>query len=155
MKKIASILILVFAFTFSTQAQKNRNEKSPQLSIEQHAVLAVKKMTLALDLSKKQQNELKPLLRAQGAEKKAAMQKRKEARKNKPTADEIFAMKNKQLDSQIAFKSKMKDILNKEQFDKFEKMKKGRKMKGNKMMKKKKMMMEKKGKKNRKEHKKE
>ena len=107
----------------------------------------------ALDLSKKQQNELKPLLRAQVAEKKAAMQKRKEARKskNKPTADQIFAMKNKQLDSQIAFKSKMKDILNKEQFEKFEKMKKGRRMKGNKMKKKKKMMMEKKGKKNRKE----
>lgn len=153
MKKIASILILVFAFTFSTQAQRNRRDKAPQLSIEQHTELAVKKMTLVLDLSKKQQNELKPLLRAQGAEKKAAMQKRKEARKskNKPTADQIFAMKNKQLDSQIAFKSKMKDILNKEQFEKFEKMKKGRRMKGNKMKKKKKMMMEKKGKKNRKE----
>jgi hypothetical protein len=144
MKKIASILILVFAFTLTTQAQKKgkrNNDKGPKLTVEQFSDLAVKKMTLALDLSDKQQGQIKPLISAQVAAKKAAMESRKENRdaNKKPSADEIYAMKSKQLDNQIAFKNKMKDILNKDQFEKFEKMRKGRKGKkgdkGKKMMK--------------------
>ncbi|SDR67823.1 hypothetical protein SAMN05216503_0330 [Polaribacter sp. KT25b] len=139
MKKIASILILVFAFTVSTQAQKKekRNERGPKLTVEQYTDLAVKKMTLALDLTDKQQGQIKPIISAQAAAKKAEMQSRKENRdaNKKPSADEIYEMKSKQLDNQIAFKNKMKDILNKEQFEKFEKMAKKRKGKGKKMMK--------------------
>ena len=52
MKKTASILILVFAFAFTTQAQ--RKGQGPKFTTEQHAALAVKKITLALDLSEKQ-----------------------------------------------------------------------------------------------------
>jgi hypothetical protein len=135
MKKIASILVLVFAFTLTTQAQKKRKEKGPKLSVEQHTDLAVKKMTLALDLSEKQQNQITPLIKAQASEKKAAMESRKEARKSdkKPTADEMYAMQSKRLDNQIAFKNSMKNILNKEQFEKFEKMAKRRMQKGKKM----------------------
>lgn len=151
MKNLATILAFVFAFTFTAQAQKKRTHKKPNLTAEQHATLAIKKMTLALDLSDKQQQQIKPILMAQIAEKKAVMEKRKEARKNKqkPTADEIYAMKNKQLDNQIKMKNKMKNILNKEQFEKFEKMAKRRKMMA--MKKKKEMMKKKKGKKKRKE----
>mmetsp|Transcript_3001 Transcript_3001/g.3497 ORF Transcript_3001/g.3497 Transcript_3001/m.3497 type:complete len:154 (+) Transcript_3001:29-490(+) len=142
MKKIASILVLVFAFTLTTQAQKDRKEKRQKLSIEQHAELTVKKMTLALDLTEKQQNEIKPLLKTQAADRKVGIEKRKEARKNKtkPTADEIYAMKSKQLDNKIAFKNSMKNILNKDQFEKFEKMSKRRIKKGKKTMKKGKMI---------------
>ena len=71
MKKIISILVLVFAVTFTTQAQKKRGErgqKESKLTIEQHTTLAVKKMTLALDLSDKQQKQIKPLLMAKMAE---------------------------------------------------------------------------------------
>jgi hypothetical protein len=135
MKKIASILVLVFCFTLTTQAQKKRKDKRPKLSVEQYSELAVKKMTLALDLSEKQQNQIAPLIKAKATERKAAMEKRKEMKKNgtKPTADEIYAMKNKQLDNKIAFKNKMKDILSKEQFEKFEKMAKRKMQKGKKM----------------------
>ena len=142
MKKIASILILVFAFTLTAEAQKKRKKEGPKLTVEQHSNLMVKKMTLSLDLSEKQQNQIKPLISAQIASKKAEMQKRKENRvaKTRPSSDEIYAMKSKHLDKKIAFKNKMKNILNKEQFEKFEKMKKGKEMKGMKRMKKKKMM---------------
>ena len=137
MKNLVSILVLVFAFTFTTQAQKKRGDRQSNLTPEQHTELAVKKMTLALDLSDKQQKQIKPLLMANMADKKAAMEKRKEARKEKkrPTADEMYAMQTKRLDKQIAMKRSMKNILNKEQFEKFEKMQKGRKkmaMKGKK-----------------------
>ncbi|WP_343328951.1 hypothetical protein [Polaribacter staleyi] len=143
MKNLVSILVLVFAITFTTQAQQKRGgnrDKGSSLTAEQHATLAVKKMTLALDLSDRQQNEIKPLVMAQIAERKAAMEQRKanKADKKRPTADEMFAMQNKQLDNKIYMKNKMKDILNKDQFEKFEKMQKGRnkmamhKMKGKK-----------------------
>ena len=71
MKKIASILILVFAFTLKGEAQKKRKEQRPKLTVEQYSNLAVKKMTLALDLSEKQQEQIKPLISAQIASKKA------------------------------------------------------------------------------------
>lgn len=129
MKNLVSILVLVFAVTFTTQAQKKRGDRQPNLTPEQHTELAVKKMTLALDLSDKQQKQIKPLLMANMADRKAAMEKRKEARKEKkrPTADEMYTMQTKRLDKQIAMKRSMKNILNKEQFEKFEKMQKGRK----------------------------
>ncbi|MDG1396921.1 MAG: hypothetical protein P8P88_00895 [Polaribacter sp.] len=152
MKQFASILVLVFAFTLSTQAQKKRNEKRPELSIEQQTNLAIKQMTLTLDLSEKQQNQITPIMTAQAASKKTAMEKRREMRKNKtkPTADEIYEMKSKFLDNQIAFKNSMKEILNEEQFLKFQKMakrkiKKGKDMKQKAMMKKRKMIKDEKG----------
>jgi protein CpxP len=59
---------------------------------------------------------------------------------SKPSTDEIFAMKSKILDGQIAMKTKMKEILKKEQFEKFEKIAKTRRMRGEKMMNKKEIM---------------
>lgn len=146
MKKLASILVLVFAFTLTTQAQQKRKDKRPQLSVVQHTDLKVKKMTLAMDLSEKQQNAIRPLIKTQVTQRKAGMEKRKEARKNKtkPTADEVYAMKSKQLDDKIEFKGKMKNILNKEQFEKFEKMTEKRIQKGKKMMKKRALIKKKK-----------
>lgn len=152
MKQFASILVLVFAFTLSAQAQEKRNKKRPELSIEQQTSLAIKQMTLNLDLSEKQQNQITPLMTAQAASKKTAMEKRKEMIKNKtkPTADEIYEMKSNFLDNQIAFKNSMKEILNEEQFEKFQKMakrkmKKGKDMKQKLMKKKRKMIKDEKG----------
>ena len=141
MKKIASILILVFAFTLTTQAQ--RKGERQKFTAEQHAALAVKKMTLILDLSEKQQNQIRPLISAQAANNKAAILKRNENRatKERRTSNEIFAMKSAKLDNQIAFKNEMKDILTKEQFEKFKKIRKERKIK---RVKKEKMMKERK-----------
>merc|ERR1711916_244693 len=128
---------------------KKRKEKRPKLTVEQHTDLALKKMTLALDLSEKQQNQVEPLLKAQAEKRKAAMEKRKEMQKNntKPSAEEVYKMQAERLDDQIAMKNRMKNILNKEQFEKFEKMARARKMKGKKMMKKKAVTKKKKKKK--------
>lgn len=125
MKKLASILVLVFAFTLTTQAQKKRKrmQKDP-LTVEQQATLMVKKMTLALELSDAQQRKVTPLITAQITDRRAnleRMKKLKEAKK-KPTADERFKFQNERLDKQIAFQKEMKSILNKEQYEKFEKM---------------------------------
>nr|WP_321246929.1 hypothetical protein [uncultured Psychroserpens sp.] len=137
MKKLASILILVFAITFTTHAQKRKGKKGPKMTTEQQVTLKVKKMTLALDLTTQQQREISPLIAKQIEAKKAANEERREMKKadKKPSSDEIFAMKNKRLDAQIMMKNKMKKILNKEQFKKFAKMAKAKKQMASKKMK--------------------
>jgi protein CpxP len=127
MKNIASILVLIFVFTFTVQAQKKRGYKQ-QLTINQQTSLKVKQMTLVLDLSDKQQQQVTPLLRAAIAFRQAAMKKRKEARKQKkrPSSDEIYAIKSQVLDNKISMKRNMKNILNATQFETFKKMYKQR-----------------------------
>lgn len=128
MKKLVKIIVLVFAFTLTVQAQKKKGNKGAKLTIEQQTTLAVKKMTLALDLSDKQQQQIKPIVMAKMTDRKDFIEKRKASKENneKPTSDEIFAIKNKQLDHQIVMKNSIKNILNEEQFEKFEKMHKSR-----------------------------
>lgn len=134
MKKVASILVFVFAFTLITQAQKKRKNQKPKLSMEQHTILAVKKMTLELDLSKKQQDQMMPLIKAKVIARKEAIEKKKALKKSNSnlSADDIFRMKSNILDNQIAMKKNMKEILNKEQFEKFEKISKLRMIRGKK-----------------------
>lgn len=128
MKKLVKIIVLVFAFTLTVQAQKKKGNKGSKLTIEQQTTLAVKKMTLALDLSDKQQQQIKPIVMAKMTDRKDFIEKRKASKENneKPTSDEIFAIKNKQLDHQIVMKNSIKNILNEEQFEKLEKMHKSR-----------------------------
>ena len=127
MKNIASILVFIFVFAFTIQAQKKRDYKQ-QLTINQQTSLKVKQMTLVLDLSDKQQQQVTPLLRAAIAFRQAAMKKRKEARKQKkrPSSDEIYAIKSQVLDNKISMKRNMKNILNATQFETFKKMYKQR-----------------------------
>jgi protein CpxP len=127
MKNIASILVFIFVFAFTIQAQKKRGYKQ-QLTIKQQTSLKVKQMTLVLDLSDKQQQQVTPLLRAAIAFRQAAMKKRKEARKQKkrPSSDEIYAIKSQVLDNKISMKRNMKNILNATQFETFKKMYKQR-----------------------------
>lgn len=128
MKNFAVILMMVIAVTFTANAQQKTAQKNrqnrPQFTAEQQTELAVKRMTLALDLNEKQQNQIKPLLMTQTAKRKTAMEKMKKARENKqkPSKEELFTMRSQQLDHQIAMKKAMKEILTKEQFEEFEKM---------------------------------
>jgi hypothetical protein len=144
MKQVAFALIFIMSITFSLNAQhKKEHHKKPKFTKEQRTNIAIKKMTLSLGLSEKQQNQIKPLLMAQMASKEAAMAKRKKAKEEnkKPTTDEIYAMQIKRLDNMILMKSKMKNILDKEQFEKFEKHQKRRHLMAKKKIGKKKMKM--------------
>jgi len=124
MKKFITMIVLALGVTISTQAQKKNKEDKTPLTVAQKTTLAVKKMTLKLDLTDKQIKQVTPLIQKQVAERKAMHDARKALKESgkKPSADERFEHANKKLDSKIAFKSKMKQILNEEQFAKFEKM---------------------------------
>tara|TARA_R110001632_G_scaffold18712_15_gene57682 strand:- start:105 stop:572 length:468 start_codon:yes stop_codon:yes gene_type:complete len=154
MKKIASLLILVFAFSLTMQAQKKRKRMPKEkLTVEQQATLAVKKMALELELTAAQQRKLTPIITKQITERRAQGDKMRKAReeKKKVEATERYDRANKMLDKRLAFQKEMKSILTTEQFEKFKEKSKKRE-KGMKMMKKKKKMKHLKEKKKEKEN---
>ena len=121
MKKV--FLFLTLCISVLTYAQE-KNGAVEKMNAEQQTILEVKRMTLALDLTLKQQEEIKSLL-LERAQKKAAhqlAQKTKKEKCEKPSAYEKFEMHSQLLDAQIEFKSKMKKILSEEQFKKWEKL---------------------------------
>ena len=125
MKKVVITIALVLSLTVTMNAQerqaKNR-ENTEQLTPQQRNELHLKKMTLDLDLTPAQQKEIAPLISEQSSkrEAKTAEMKANKETKKQLTADEKFEMKNKMLDQQIEHKAKMKKILSKEQFEKWE-----------------------------------
>ena len=138
MKKVVTMFVLVFAFTLTTQAQReHKGGDFEKLSTEQQTDLAVKKMTLKLDLTPAQQRQIKPLVAEKIASRKAMKESGKE--REKLSADERYKKQDARLDKMIAFKKEVKSILTPEQFEKFEKSVKNRMGKRKKGMKKRRM----------------
>lgn len=92
------------------------NKKENKLTAEQRNEIKTKELTLALNLTDKQQQKIIAL--------------NKETLKNKPevkkgeklTEEQKFQLKNQRLDNQIAYKRSMEKILSKDQFAQWEKM---------------------------------
>lgn len=120
------LIVLAFCAFQSTSAQKQyKGKKGMNMSAEDIATLQTKKLTLALDLNKAQQDDIyvinlenAKLRKTQLAERKA---KRESGEATKPNKEERVAMMNKMLDHRIAVKEKMKNILNEEQYNRWEK----------------------------------
>ncbi|MEO9076637.1 MAG: hypothetical protein ABI263_04995 [Gelidibacter sp.] len=132
MKKLVMIMIAVATLQVSAQDQKREFKKHRMASKmdytpEQMAQLQAKKMTLALDLSDKQQKEMSAVFLEQA---KFRQSKREAYLKSKDTAEtqtwskeERFKMTNARLDQQIEMKKKMKSILSTDQYEKWGEMK--------------------------------
>ncbi|MDO1499694.1 hypothetical protein Q2T40_06060 [Winogradskyella maritima] len=140
MKKL---IVLAIAFcTLSVTAQekrktwdefkKERGITDQNLTPEERATLESKRMTLQLDLSADQQQKVEATLAEHYKAGKATRDAMKKDRK--PTNEERMAMRNSMLDAQIALKQKMKSILDKVQYARYEKMmaKRGMKRRGHK-----------------------
>ena len=103
----------------------NQNRKAmANLEPEEIATLQTKKMTLRLDLTDAQQQDIYKINLENAKLRKAHMAERKARKENseasKPTKEERLAMANKMLDHKIEVKAKMKKILNEEQYTKWE-----------------------------------
>ena len=100
-------------------------ERRENFTPEQRTELKVKKLTLDLDLSDKQQKDLQKLFLAAETQKAQLMAQHKADREagKKLADDEKFALKAKRLDNQIALKREVKKILSAEQYASFEKAK--------------------------------
>lgn len=132
MKKILIIAVALLALQVTAQEQQrersNKQGKSLKmmdLSAEDAAALQTKKMTLHLDLNKSQQAEIKKINLENATKRKAMMAERKARKESgeiqKPTQEQRLEMVNTKLDRKIAMKAKMKNILDKEQYTKWEK----------------------------------
>jgi len=142
MKNLIVTALLIVGMTSFAQEKPQRPEKGNRAGMEkftpeQRNQLRIKKLTLDLDLNASQQKEMAKLISEADAKREAARAEHKTQKDTgkKLSTDEKFAMRSKMLDEQIAFKEKVKKVLNPEQMVKWEKMQERRKFAMGKMKK--------------------
>tara|TARA_R110001583_G_scaffold71180_1_gene200801 strand:- start:1414 stop:1920 length:507 start_codon:yes stop_codon:yes gene_type:complete len=125
MKKIMglSVLVILFSLTINAQVKKGNRGENSEFTSEQRATLQAKKMALRLDLDANQQKEIYKVMLKSSEERGSFRTKNMKKRKDgvKPTSEERFNQENTRLEKQLAHKNEIKKILNKEQFEKWEK----------------------------------
>lgn len=122
MKKVI-VLIALIAMTVAQAQDGRRGERAERLkdiNPQELATMQSKKMTLALDLTDQQEQEVYQVLLTQ-AEKRKANKLSKEDRE-KLTDEQKKEARMDMLDEKIAFKRSMKKILDETQYAKWEKM---------------------------------
>ena len=124
MKKLLILAVALLSFQLTTAQQDgNRQMKRQQYnkmqdkSPEETAELKAKRMTLNLDLSDKQQEQVYNLF-LENEKERRAQREANQGKSDKPSQEEIESIR---LDKQIEMKRKLKDILNEEQYTKWEK----------------------------------
>jgi len=92
------------------------------MSAEETATLQTKKLILLLDLDQAQQQEIKKLYQEKAEKRKALMAEHKKmsAEDAEKLKENRFERKNARLDRELAHQEKMKQILNEEQFKKWQ-----------------------------------
>lgn len=121
MKKFAVIFIILMSTGLFAQQREYRNYGA-DFSPEQQATLKTKRMTLDLELTDSQQNQVLALNKKYAELRKvnqAKMQADKTAGKQL-TSEEKFKLQNERLDHQIAYMNDLKKILNKDQFEQWQ-----------------------------------
>nr|WP_299170200.1 hypothetical protein [uncultured Allomuricauda sp.] len=139
MKQLVTLMVLLTTIGVVAQKHtKGRKGQKMDMTVEQLATLETKKMTLVLDLTKAQQSKVMDINLEKAEYRKAKfaeIQAKKESGEwQKPTSDERFAFENARLDRQIAHQQKMKEVLNKEQYQTWKKLKLRKGMNGKKKM---------------------
>jgi len=123
MKKLSLFLIMLISISaFSQQKGQYHKADKTDMSAEETATLQTKKLTLLLDLNQAQQQEIKKLYQEKAQERKALMAERKKmsAEDVEKSKENRFERKNARLDRELAHQEKMKQILNEEQFKKWQ-----------------------------------
>ena len=127
MKKLVGLVTIAILFSLTVSPQQNRENarKRTQMNSEQSATLQSKKMALHLDLDKNQQAAVYELMKKNNDERQLKRTEFREKRQNGDTLtnDERFQIQNDRLDNQLEEKAALKNILSKQQFEKWEKVK--------------------------------
>ncbi len=139
MKQLAVVLVLMTTMNVVAQKPtKTRQGQKMDMTVEQLATLKTKKMTLVLDLTKAQQAKVMDINLEQVEFRKlrfAEIQaKRESGERKKPTSDERFEIANARLDRQIAHQQRMKEVLTKDQYQTWKKIKLKKGLNGKKKM---------------------
>jgi len=127
MKKV--ILTMALLTGFAGLAQKGEYHREHEVGTkdmtpEQVATLQTKKLNLILDLTEDQQLEIQKTNLENVQRRRAKIEEYKATKEasesKKHTSEERFNIQNERLDRKIAEKEKMKQLLSKEQFKKWE-----------------------------------
>ena len=132
MKNVLFAIACLACLSF-TQAQhrtggkkmKAQREMMSSLEPEERATLKTKKMTLALDLSSRQQKGVQTLNVEEELWREEMKESRRAARESseaQPTKEERYVRHNQVLDQQIAYQQKLREILNEDQYQQWKKM---------------------------------
>ncbi|MDH3698620.1 MAG: hypothetical protein OER83_07800 [Flavobacteriaceae bacterium] len=128
MKTIMMGLFVLFGLTVWGQEDHRgpRHGKKDKLTAEQRSVLQTKKLTLALDLTTDQQEQMQAVLLKKEEERDVRMAARKEMQEEQDpkelSSEKRFEKMNERLDALIAHKKEIKTILSADQFEKWEKL---------------------------------
>jgi len=127
MKNLVIAVLMITALNLSAQPFQKNNER-PNFTPDQIAELQTKKMTLHLELTEKQQQQILQINKKNAEERKQKMEAHKALREKgeKPSSEELFKIKSGRLDSQIANQKEMKSILTEKQFETWKKSRKHR-----------------------------
>lgn len=122
MKKWVLAALFSSSLLMAQQGQQGRSQNREPLSIEQRTEVQVKRMTLDLDLTEKQQEEVKALLLENAQQRQEHLKSRREKLGNESnlTAEQRYQMQLAAIDQQIAMKESMKNILDEKQFERWE-----------------------------------
>ncbi len=123
MKKLSLFLIMLISLSaFSQQKGQHHKADKTDMSAEEIATLQTKKLTLQLNLDQAQQQEIKKLYKEKAEERKALMAEHKKMREEdvEKLKEKRFEVKNARLDRELAHQERMKQILNEEQFNKWQ-----------------------------------
>ncbi|MBT8254572.1 MAG: hypothetical protein KJN68_11415 [Bacteroidia bacterium] len=133
MKRLLIWVLILSTISLSAQ-QDGRNKRGPEdrgmrmikdLSAEEAATLKTKRMTLDLDLTENQKNKIYQIHLKNAEDRKARfaeMQKKREAgeKGKQGNQGDTYQKLNERLDKQIAHKKEMKQILDEDQFKRWE-----------------------------------
>lgn len=117
-KVVVAFAILVSSLSFAQTGEGKREKGTPEQKIEKR----VKEMTSDLNLTEKQQNEMKVYMLEQYKKREAKRSEMKANREKgeKPSDEKKAEMKKRMIDEQLEIKTKMKSILSEEQLKKMQ-----------------------------------
>ena len=124
MKNVIAVVLISLSLLANAQEKRERADKFQDYTPEEMAQIQTKQMTLDLDLTDVQQKQILKINLQNAQDRKAHYESREKSsnslEKAKPSKEERLNMKNEQLDRQIEMKKKMKDILDDNQYEKWE-----------------------------------
>jgi hypothetical protein len=114
------IMVLIGVSSFAQQKENHRKlmkeRAGMNMTAEEKAILKSKQLTLALDLTERQQEEFQKLYVDRAEDKVKRRKEMKEAVEDSKLKAEAFEKMNTRLDKEIAFQQSIQKILNKEQY---------------------------------------
>ncbi|WP_136465799.1 hypothetical protein [Flagellimonas onchidii] len=139
MKQLAVVLVLMTTMNVVAQKPtKTRQGQKMDMTAEQLATLKTKKMALVLDLTTSQQAKVMDINLEEAEYRKARYEEIKTKKESgewkRPTSDERFEFENARLDRQIAHQQRMKEVLTKDQYQTWKKIKLKKGLNGKKKM---------------------